>query len=208
MTSQNRTFFESALLHELKKIEGAERVSIAASKNKLKFKWEKKVVADIFFQHLARADAYVLGGLVYGGPIFDHSSQFTPPYKSNLPNDSCYSFTSSGEKDNRFCRAFGGSTNTPNVSSAENVCINIRKVLEEFYVPSFINRIVPGKRTMEDVLTFPEDYAYPAVFVFASAALKPEIFNEEVFKAAVSNKKVIKNERFDIALLSRLMSSQ
>ncbi|MEB3900385.1 hypothetical protein ODI84_09370 [Pseudomonas putida] len=89
MTSENRVNFESELLKELTAI-ALHFEGVAASKNKLKFKYNKKVVAELFLEHLARVDSYVLGGMVYGGAIFECASGFNPPYKSNLFNEGCF----------------------------------------------------------------------------------------------------------------------
>jgi hypothetical protein len=204
MNSDNRVFFESELLKELKVV-AAKFEGVVASKNKLKFKHEKKVVAELFFEHLARVDSYVLGGMVYGGKIFEYVSSFTPPYKSNLFNDGCFSFISSGENNRRFSGDSGGAIKTPGPNAIGEVCAHIGLVLEEFYVPRVLACILPAKRTINDVLSSPDEYSYPAVVIHCAAALGGASVDKSQVEEAVRSKKVVKNKEYDIPLLTGLL---
>lgn len=204
MSLENRVFFESILLKELKEITGSQGVTVAASKNKLKFRLDKIVVADIFFQHLAKADAYVLGGFVYGGVIFECSRKYEPPYKSNLFNDSCFSFVTSGRSDKRFSSDVGGAIKTPKPNAAPEVCKKIRDSLVDYYVPKVISCIIPSPLTIEGVIESPSDYAYPAVFIHCALASSPGLVTNEKLEQIKSNKKIIKNKDFDLELLNGL----
>lgn len=195
-----RAIFEAALLCELKEI-AANHPGMVASRNKLKIKQEKKVVAELFFDHLARVDSYVLGGMVYGGPIFNCASDFEPPYKSNLYNKGCFSFVTSGENSKRFSGGLCGVIKTPPPDLAGQVCDHIRSVLEEFYIPRMLGCIVPSERTIPDALMSPDDYAYPAVFIHCAMALNPKIASADILNEVISSKKVVKNEDYDLPLL-------
>ncbi|CAI3798205.1 hypothetical protein GLGCALEP_01916 [Pseudomonas sp. MM221] len=170
MSAENRLYFEKNLLRELKivasKFDGA-----VASKNKLKFKHDKKYVGELFFDHLARVDSYVLGGIVNGGEIFDCISNFAPPYNSNLFSDACFSFVSSGEQNKWFSGDFGGAIKTPNPDFADEVCAHVQLVLEDFYVPKVLACIVPAERTVGDVLSALDECSYPAVFIHCAAQI-------------------------------------
>ena len=204
MSSENRSIFESQLLEELKLV-AAQFEGVVASKNKLKFKHNKKVVGELFLEHLARVDAYVLGGMVYGGEIFDCCSKFTPPYKSNLFSEGCFSFISSGEQNKKISRDSGGAIKTPDQSTVREICAHIRLVLEEYYVPRLLACIVPAKRTINDVLSSPDEYAYPAIFIHCAAKLEMKFVDESLLNAAMSSKKIIKSKDYDIPLLSALI---
>lgn len=204
MSLENRVFFENMLLKELKEITGSQGVTVTASKNKLKFRWNKIVVADIFFQHLAKADAYVLGGFVYGGVIFECSKKYEPPYKSNLFSDSCFSFVTSGRSDKRFSNDIGGAIRTPKPDAAPEVCKQIRDSLESYYVPKVISCIVPSAQTIEGVIESPSDYAYPALFIHCALAFSPGLVGNEKLEQIKTNKKIIKNKDFDLGLLNGL----
>lgn len=204
MSLQDRVFFENSLLDEMKGIAGSEGVTVTASKNKLKFRWNKVVVADIFFQHLAKVDAYVLGGFVYGGVMFECSRKYDPPYKSNLFNDSCFSFVTSGRSDKKFSSDIGGAIKTPKPDAASEVCKHIRKSLETYYVPKVISCIIPNSLTIEGVIESPSDYAYPALFIHCALAFSPGLVSNEILEQIKINKKIIKNRDFDLGLLNGL----
>ncbi|MFJ4065895.1 hypothetical protein ACIPW4_11400 [Pseudomonas sp. NPDC089996] len=202
MSTDDRALFESKLLKELKLV-AAKFDGVTASKNKLKFKHKKEFVAELVLEHLSRVDSYVLIGMVHGGEIFECSAGFNPPYKSNLFNKSCFSFTSAGEQHKVFSDSPGGAIKTPTPDSVDQVCAHIRGALENFYIPKILACIVPNDRTIKDVLSSPEDYAYPAIFIHCTAILRKggELFDLDEAK---KSKKIIKNKEYDMPLLSSL----
>ncbi|PVZ40655.1 hypothetical protein [Pseudomonas sp. CC120222-01a] len=202
MSADNRVLFESELLKELKLV-ASKFEGVTASKNKLKFKYNKKFVAELVFEHLSRVDSYVLVGMVSGGEIFECSSNFTPPYKSNLFNEFCFSFISSSEQNKVFSGSLDGAIKTPSPDSVGQVCAHIKSVLEEFYIPRMLACIVPSERTIKDVLSSPESYAYPAVFIHCAAVLGKNGRLTDLSEA-VNSKKIVKNKDYDIPLLSNL----
>ncbi|MFQ6572330.1 hypothetical protein [Pseudomonas sp. UM16] len=175
---------------------------VIASRNKLKFKYEKKVVAELVFEHLARVDAYVLVGLVYGGSLFDCASHYTPPYKSNLFGGAGFSFTTSGDRGKIFSGDFGGAIKTPDSVSLRSVCDHIGSVLEDFYIPMVLGCIAPTGRTIRDVLSAPDNYAYPAVFVHCAMSLCPGLVSEQELSEVLSCKEIVKNKGYDLPLLA------
>lgn len=201
MIQDDRRFFELELHQRLKNL-AKNYPGMTATKNKLKIKLEGKVVADLFFQHLARVDAYLMGGMVYGGAIFDCSSAFHPPYKSNLHSSACFSFITSSEKNKRFSGDFGGVIKTPSSDRAAGVCEQIIHSLEKFYIPRMYGCVNPVSRTIIDVLTSPGNYAYPSVFIHCAMKLCSDKVSPEQLKAAISSKEIIKNKDYDIPLLS------
>ncbi|MEW4947782.1 hypothetical protein ACNFB1_26095 [Pseudomonas sp. NY15349] len=204
MSSEERLYFEAVLLEELKVV-ASKFDGVVASKNKLKFKYKKKNVAELFFDHLARVDSYVLGGMVFGGELIDCMSKFTPPYKSNLFNDACFSFISSGEQNKRFSGDFGGAIKTPVPRLADEVCARIRCVLEEFYVPKILAAIVPVDRTISDIVSSPDEYSYPAVLIHCAVKLNGLAEGEAKIKEAMSSKKIVKDKAYDVPLLAGLL---
>lgn len=129
--------FESELLKELNNI-ASRFESVVASRNKLKFGYNKKYVAETFFDHIACIDSYVLCGMVYGGEIQECALIFEPPYKSNLFNKGCFSFVSSGEQSKLFSGDFGGAIKTPTPGMVGEVCAHIRSVLEDSIFRKFL----------------------------------------------------------------------
>jgi hypothetical protein len=202
MNADNRVLFESELLKELK-LAASKFEGVTASKNKLKFKYNKKFVAELVFEYLSRVDSYVLIGMVSGGEIFECSSNFAPPYKSNLFNKLCFSFISSGEQNKVFGDSLDGTIKTPAPNSVTQVCAHIKSVLEDFYIPRILACIAPSGRTIKDVLSSPENYAYPAVFIHCAAVLGNGGELTEL-NEAINSKKIVKNKEYDIPLLSNL----
>ena len=204
MSSDNRLHFEAELLKELKAV-ASNFEGVSASKNKLKFKYNKKYVAEIFLDHLARIDSYVLCGMVYGGEIYECSLSYAPPYKSNLFNEGCFSFISSGEQNKRFSGDLGGAIKTPSPTTARGVCTHIRTVLEEFYVPKILACIKPAGRTISDVVSTPDQYAYPAVFIHCAAKIGGAGETKGQIEEALKSKKIVKDKSYDAPLLMEVL---
>jgi hypothetical protein len=202
MSKENRAIFERALLGEIKQITCA-GLALSASKNALKFRLNKQLVAELDFQHLAKSGAYVLLGRVIGGPIFECASRIRPPYRSNLASDACFSFTTSGRQDKKFSQNVYGSIDMPKPDAALAVSKHIRRALEDYYVPMIAGCIIPSDRTIEDVLYEPTDYAYPAVFVHCAITCDPSILKPGVMARLKTRKRMIKNKTFDLELLDR-----
>ncbi|GAB7529180.1 hypothetical protein PS3A_15890 [Pseudomonas sp. 3A(2025)] len=200
MNKENRIYFEQALQQELKHIE-RKALAVTAVKRSLKFRFEKKLVAELYFQYLAKSHAFILLGHVFGGPVFDAMSKLEMPYKSNLGSDACFSFITSGRQDKKFSPSIYGDIAVPRPEHASDVCKHIRRALEEYYVPLVIGCILPGERTIDDVIYSPRDYSYPAAFIHCAMACNPSIVNDEVKETLRSNKKIIKNKIFDYELL-------
>lgn len=200
MSFENRENFEQKLFKILKEIEHSNSM-IKASKNKLKFKIAKINVAELYIQHLARVDSYYLGGTVFGGTIFDFLSKVSPPYKNNLFNESCCSFTTLGKEDKKFSLEMGGAIKTPSIIEVEAVCGHIKKSLEEHYIPKIIACIVPSKRTIRDVLESPDEYSYPAPFIHCAIKSDATIAENTLLEQVRKHKKIIKNKEFDLRLL-------
>lgn len=204
MGSENRLYFEAELLKKLKAL-ATEFDGITATKNTLKFKHKKKYVANLYMDHIGRADCYVLAGSVYGGDLYECMLHHEPPYKSNLFHDACFSFISSGEKGRSFSGSMSGSISTPPPGRVEDICIHIVSALRNSYIPKIFSCITPTAQTVEGVLSSPSDYAYPAVFISCAASLGSSFdYREHINKAIVSGR-IIKNKSYDIPLLSEFL---
>lgn len=200
MNKEHRIYFEHALQQELKQIE-CKAVAVTAVKRGLKFRFEKKLVAELHFQYLMKAHAFILLGRVFGGPVFDAMSRIDMPYKSNLGSEACFSFISSGRQEKKPGFSIYGEVGVPRPEHAEGVCQHVRRALEEYYVPLVVGCIVPGERTIDDVIYSPRDYSYPAAFIHCAMACNPSIVTGDVKEKLRSNKKIIKNKIFDYELL-------
>lgn len=200
MSKENRIHFEEALQKELKYIE-CKALVVTVVKRGLKFRFEKKLVAELHFQYLMKAHAFTLLGWVFGGPVFDAMSKIDMPYKSNLGSDACFSFTTSGRQDKKFSPSIYGEIAVPRPEHANDVCKHIRRALEQYYIPLIVGCILPGERTISDVIDSPRDYSYPAAFIHCAIACNPSIVKDDVKETLRSNKKIIKNKIFDYELL-------
>ncbi|MBC3951532.1 hypothetical protein [Pseudomonas folii] len=200
MGKENRIFFEAELQKELKLIE-CEDLVVKAVKRGLKFRFEKKLVAELHFQYLMKGHSFTLLGWVFGGPIFERLSKIEMPYKSNLGSEACFSFITSGRQDKKFSPSIYGDIAVPRPEQASDVCKHIRNRLEEYYIPMVVGCVFPKERTIDDVLYSPRDYSYPAAFIHCAVACDPSILKDGMKEKLKSNKKIIKNKAFDLKLL-------
>lgn len=200
MSKENRIYFEEKLQEELKNIE-YKALAVTVVKRGLKFRFEKKLVAELYFQYLVKSHAFTLIGRVFGGPIFNGMSKIIMPYKSNLTSDACFSFISSGRQDKKFSPSIYGHISVPRPENAIGVCQHIRHALEEYYIPLMSGCILPAERTIDDVIYSPGDYSYPAAFIHCAINYNPSILKDNVKEKLRSNKKIIKNKTFDFELL-------
>ncbi|RMP07578.1 hypothetical protein ALQ08_02633 [Pseudomonas syringae pv. delphinii] len=206
MTIENRKFFENELLKELKSINfskstGTEKISISVSKKKIKLKFEKEFIAELYMEHLTNANGYYLGWHVYGGPIFDCTTNLTAPYNSNLLNKACCSFTTLKIEDKKLTLVSGGVLKTPSPEDAIAISKHIRQIIEEDYLPKIVGCIIASERTIQDVIDTPSIYAYPAIFIHCAIMQNPKIAKKELLEKVFSNKKIIKDKNFDLELL-------
>lgn len=201
MTSNKKLHFEAELLKELKII-SSKFDGVVATKNKLKFKYKKKYVADIYFTYIRRSDAYILGGGVYGGELYECMLAYSPPYKSNLFQEACFSFITSGEQGRNFSGNMMGAIEVPSPEKAGDICTHIKSVLEKIYIPKIFSCIIPTEQTVNEVLSSPDDYAYPAVFISCAARLGISFDYSKQIEKAINSKRIIKSKSYDIPLLS------
>lgn len=171
-------------------------------KKGIKISFRKKIVAELDFQYLVKSHAFSLTGRVFGGPIFDCMSKVEIPYRSNLASDACFSFTTSGRQDKKFSPGIYGTITVPRPEQVSEVCKHIRRSLEEYYIPLVVGCIIPGERTIDDVLNSPRDYSYPAVFIHCAATCHPSIVQEGIMEKVKTHKHIIKNKAFDLELLN------
>ncbi|MDG6398756.1 hypothetical protein QCD79_01995 [Pseudomonas quasicaspiana] len=200
MGKENRIFFEAELQKELKLIE-CKDLMVTAVKRGFKFRFEKKLVAELHFQYLMKGHSFTLLGWVFGGPIFERLSKIEMPYKSNLGSEACFSFITSGRQDKKFSPSIYGDIAVPRPEQASDVCKHIRNRLEEYYIPMVVGCVFPKERTIDDVLYSPRDYSYPAAFIHCAVACDPSILKDGMKEKLKTNKKIIKNKAFDLKLL-------
>ncbi|WP_440830445.1 hypothetical protein ACTABV_20040 [Pseudomonas fragariae (ex Marin et al. 2024)] len=212
MSLENRKIFENELLKELKAIStsksiSTDKIKILASKNKLKFKFEKAYVAELYLEHLTNANGYYLGWHVFGGPIYECTANFIAPYKSNLLNKACSSYTTLKIEDKKLTLVSGGVLKTPTPEDAVAISKHIRQIIEEDYIPKIAGCIIASERTIQDVNDAPSIYAYPAIFIHCAIMQNPKIPKKDLLKKILSNKKIIKDNNFDLELLESYLNS-
>ncbi|MNE48649.1 hypothetical protein D3C76_996140 [compost metagenome] len=81
------------------------------------------------------------------------------------------------------------------------VCAHIRSVLEDFYIPKILACIKPEKRTISDVLSSPDQYAYPAVFIHCAAKLGSAGETRDQIEKAMKSRSIVKDKSYDTPLL-------
>jgi len=103
---------EVELLEALKQIT-LPNVDLKVSKNKLCLLVAKKKLADIYIQHLTKADGYYAGMEIYTCEASSFCIDQSPPYQSRLLNASFFSKTSLSEETKQFGDEMGGIIRTP-----------------------------------------------------------------------------------------------
>ncbi|UFH48874.1 hypothetical protein [Pseudomonas sp. KNUC1026] len=205
MSKEDRIYFEKELTKHLRGIEYP-GLTIRVVKAGVKFLWNKTVVAELDFQFVLRANSYTLQGRVFGGPIFECSQKHIPPYRSNIYNEGCFSFTTSGRQDKKFSDNVCGDIGAPKLDEVASMCQRIRRSLEGYYVPLIAGCIIPNHSTVQNVLESPTDYAYPAVFIHSAITCNPACIDKQMLDRLLSNNKIIKNKAFDLALFNNLQA--
>ncbi|MFA0925918.1 hypothetical protein RA263_25585 [Pseudomonas syringae pv. tagetis] len=172
-------------------------------------------------EHLTNANGYYLGWHVFGGPIFECTANFIAPYKSNLLNKTCSAYTTLKIEDKKLTLVSGGVLKTPSPEDAVAIIKHIRQIIEEDYIPKIAGCITASERTIQDVNDAPNIYAYPAIFIHCAIMQNSKIqkfknskiqkfknSKKDLLKKIISNKKIIKDSNFDLALLESHIDSQ
>lgn len=197
--------FESSLVEAFKELRLA-GASVKVSKNKIKFINKKGVVGQIYLQHVKKADGYYAGIEVYSCDAMDFCLEQKPPYASRLLNNSFFSQSSLSEVDKRFGDEFGGIIRTPSLKDVSSVVEKVKGRLAEFYLPVAQHCISSSIELIDDILSAPDDYAYPFLSALYVAHMHRLAFNSPEFQRVVNRKKILGNREFDLELAKRLLS--
>lgn len=205
MNIDSRKAFEALLTPALKtlKLPG---VDVKSSKNKLAFSVSTRKLGLIYLQHLSRAQGYYAGIDIHACDAMDFCVAQNPPYASRLFNSSFFSQSSLSEPYKRFGDEIGGTLRTPSPEDAAVAVEKVRERLGRFYLPRAHRCICAPLELLDDILSEPEDYAFPFLSALYVAHKHQLAFNSAEFQRVVSCKKIIGNRVFDLPLAERLLS--
>lgn len=181
-------------------------VDVKASKNKLAFSVSTRKLGLIYLQHLSRAQGYYAGIDIHACDAMDFCVAQNPPYASRLFNSSFFSQSSLSEPYKRFGDEIGGTLRTPSPEDAAVAVEKVRERLSRFYLPRAHRCICAPLELLDDILSEPDDYAFPFLSALYVAHKHQLAFNSAEFQRVVSCKKIMGNRVFDLPLAERLLS--
>lgn len=205
MSTEERKIFEALLTPALKSFELA-GADVKASKNKIKISAEKRELGQIYLQHLTKADGYYAGIDIHSCDAMDFCLDQKPPYASRLLNSSFVSQNSLSETAKHFGDEIGGIVRTPSAENAPVAVEKVRERLSKFYLPLAQHCISAPLELVDDILSAPDDYAYPFLSALYVAHKHQIAFDSPFFQRVVKHKKILGNRDFDLKLAERLLS--
>jgi hypothetical protein len=205
MSLEIRKNVEAVLLTELKKI-ASPHIDIKVSKNKLSLFAAKEKLAEIYLQHLTKADGYYAGMEIYTCEAFSFCLNQSPPYHSRLLNASFYSKSSLSEETKQFGDEVGGIIRTPSLPEISQTAKKITDRLKAFYLSKAENCILGTTALIDDVLAEPDNYAFPFLTIVFAAYKNNLSLDSDILKKALATKSIFGNKQFDLALASNTLS--
>jgi hypothetical protein len=205
MSLEIRKNLEVELLAELKQI-ASPHVDMKVSRNKLSLFSAKEKLAEIYLQHLTKADGYYAGMEIYTCEAFSFCLSQSPPYKSRLLNASFCSKTSLSEETKQFGDELGGIIKTPAPQEINQAVKKISDRLKTFYLSKAENCILGRTALIDDVLAEPDNYAFPFLTIVFAAYKNNISLDSGVFKKTLATKSIFGNKQFDLALASNILS--
>ncbi|NWB96082.1 hypothetical protein HX882_09295 [Pseudomonas gingeri] len=204
MSAETREKLEKELSLELKSITSS-CFDLKASKNKLSLLIAKEKQGEIYIQHLSKADGYYAGVELFKCEAMDFCISQSPPYPSQLLNSSFFSKSSLSEPDKKFGDEIGGIIRTPAPQDVKSTAKKIQQRLIKFYLSDVENCISGTLPLIDDILTAPDNYAFPfltALFCVHKNGLNS---NSDLFQKILSSKKIFGNKQFDLTLAHKIL---
>jgi len=196
---------EAELLKALEQIR-LPSLGLKASKNKLALYISKEKLGDIYVQHLKKADGYYAGMEIFTCEAFTFCKDQAPPYESRLLNASFLSKSSLSEDKKEFGDELGGIIRTPAPNEVSATVSKITERLTKTYLTKAENCILGTPSLIDDVLTEPDNYAFPFLTILFAAQKHELSLNSQVLKKAFATKSIFGNKQFDLALANRLLA--
>ncbi|WP_248731416.1 hypothetical protein [Pseudomonas sp. MWU13-2517] len=205
MSLEIRKNVEVELLTALKQI-ASPHLDMKVSKNKLSLFSAKEKLAEIYLQHLTKADGYYAGMEIYTCEAFSFCLNQSPPYQSRLLNASFCSKSSLSEETKQFGDEVGGIIRTPSPQEISQTVKKITDRLKIFYLSKAENCILGTTALIDDVLAEPDNYAFPFLTIVFAAYKNNLGLDSDVLKKTLATKSIFGNKQFDLALANKILS--
>lgn len=164
MISDLRKQFEGELQSYLKKnLTVGDNVKFLKSEIAIKKTKDNSASGYIGFRFLNNAKGYILYAGVGTPELNGFFDSVSPPYRSNRPEGVVYAMNTSMETGFKsFSQNLGGTVDLPkNADERLKACEWIYQKVKDIYLPRVINLIELNSKAIDDVLLFPDYYAYP-----------------------------------------------
>lgn len=139
---------------------------------------------------------------VSGGDVHEFCKAHLPPYPSNLRHpDYTFMHSSLSGPDHRFADEAGGAVRVWNADGIERICERILEKIRAYHVPRICHGLTAAPELIQDVLSRPGDYAYPALAIACVRRTQASAWEPTFVDELLRNRKVIKSREFDGRIL-------
>ena len=163
----------------------------------------------ICFDFLNNARGYCLCTSVDSPELIDFFNKVNPPYRSNKPEGVVYAMNTSMEGSFKsFAPNFGGTVDLPrNEEERKKACEWIYTKVRDIYLPRAINLIELKPETVNDIILFPNYYAYPfLIILYLIKKHNMSLSDKDMESVFSKRKRIIGNKSFDKQLLEKYLS--
>lgn len=209
MTADLRKIFEAELCSYFK-VHFELDANVKILKNEIAIKKTKynNASGDVGFRFLNNAKGYILYAGVESPELEEFFNEISPPYRSNKPEGVIYAMNTSMETGFKsFSPNLGGTVDLPkNEGERLKACEWIYQKVKDIYLPRVMNLIELNPKVIDDVLLFPDYYAYPfltILYVVKKNKIPPSQLNMEL----IFSKKVVGSKSFDKELFNSYVNT-
>ena len=210
VTAELRKLFETELHNYLKaNLVCASNIKCLKKEISIKKTKDNEASGHIGFRFLNNARGYNLYTAAYSPELITFFYEVNPPYRSNLPEGIVYAMNTSMEGSFKsFAPNFGGTVDLPrNEEEREKACEWIYTKVRDIYLPRAINLIELKPETVNDIILFPNYYAYPfLIILYLIKKHNMSLSDKDMELVFSKRKRIIGNKSFDKQLLEKYLS--
>lgn len=206
MTIELRKIFESELKDVLKnRFSGCKGMRV--SKNEITVKLNGGE-GRIGFRFLNNAQGYTLSESVVQPELRAYYNEVSSPYRPNFTTEFELVMNTSMETGFKsFSPNLGGTVDLPkNEDERLKACEWVYQKVKDIYLPRVINLMDLNSKVIDDVLLFPDYYAYPFLTVLY-VIKKNKIHSSQLNMELIFSKKIVGSKSFDKELFNSYVNS-
>ena len=210
VTAELRKLFETELHNYLKAtLVCASNIKCLKKEISIKKTKHNEASGRIGFRFLNNACGYTLNTAAYSPELITFFYEVNPPYSSKLPEGIVYAMNTSMEGSFKsFAPNFGGTVDLPrNEEERKKACEWIYTKVRDIYLPRAINLIELKPETVNDIILFPNYYAYPfLIILYLIKKHNMSLSDKDMESVFSKRKRIIGNKSFDKQLLEKYLS--